>query len=70
MEIERHAAVAGWKDEIERAIDNVKRTKLDKWMRKAWHKAGARERWTASRKAKWVEWRSRGCDGTTGHGTG
>ena len=59
MDAEHHAAVAGWKDEIEHAIDNVKRTKLDKWMRREWHRAGARERWAEDRKAEWEDWRRR-----------
>ena len=52
-----------WREEIERAIDNVTRNEWDKWMRKEWHKATARRRWTADRKARWAarkERRSRG----------
>ena len=32
---------SGWRDEIERAIDNVKRTATDKWYRKQWHRTAA-----------------------------
>lgn len=53
------STVAAWQDEIEHAIDNVKRTKWDKWMRREWHKAAARERWTEGRKAEWEDWRKR-----------
>ena len=54
-----------WADEIEHAIDNVKRTGFDKWMRREWHKAGARERWSEGRKAKWTDWKERQrCDET------
>ena len=30
-----------WRDEIERAIDNVKRAAVDKWYRKQWHRTAA-----------------------------
>ena len=59
MDVERQAVGSvevAWHEEIENAIDRVKRTKFDKWMRTEWHKAGARERWTAGRKAGWVRW--------------
>ena len=62
MDVEEHD-VAVWKDDVERAIDNVKRTKVDTWMRKEWHKAGARDHWSEGRKAKWVGWRGERCDG-------
>ena len=52
-------ARAAWADEIERAVDNVKRTKLDRWMRREWHKAAARSRWSEGRKAEWMEWKRR-----------
>ncbi len=35
---------SGWRDEIERAIDNVKRTAVDKWYRKQWHRTAALEK--------------------------
>ncbi len=57
MNTERYrgrSTVASWRDEIEHAIDNVKRSSLDKWMRKEWHMAGARDRGTEGRKARWV----------------
>ncbi|MFC1806272.1 hypothetical protein ACFL09_04745 [Planctomycetota bacterium] len=60
---------AAWAHEIEHAIDNVKRTRFDKWMRREWHKAAARDHWPEGEKARWVGWRSRRCDGTAGHGT-
>ncbi|MFC1805365.1 hypothetical protein ACFL09_00095 [Planctomycetota bacterium] len=62
MDVERYegrSMVAAWQSEIEKAIDNVKRNKLDKWMRREWHKAAARERWSADRKAKWAERKGR-----------
>ncbi|MFC1806110.1 hypothetical protein ACFL09_03930 [Planctomycetota bacterium] len=62
MRVEQHegrAMVASWQSEIEKAIDNVKRDRLDKWMRAEWHKAKARDHWSERRKAKWVEWRSK-----------
>ena len=49
MEVERHAvgsAGTAWRDEIEHAIDGIKRTKLDRWTRRQWHKAAARSRWS------------------------
>ena len=45
-ELAAKAVTEAWHEEIERAIDNVKRTKWDTWMRKEWHKATARERWS------------------------
>ena len=38
-------------DEIDHAIDGVKRARLDKWTRREWHKAGARERRSEGGKA-------------------
>ena len=35
---------ASWRDEIERAITNQKRTELDKYLRRLWYKAQARRR--------------------------
>ena len=46
-------------EEIEHAIDSVKRTALDRWMRTEWHRAGARDRWSEGRKVKWEDWRER-----------
>ena len=74
MGVERHAVgsvVAAWQDEIEHAIDNIKRTKFDRWMRREWHKAAVRGRGSPERKAEWKEWRRRrsgeaGRDGTHG----
>ena len=57
--IRAEGARAAWADEIEHAIDRVKRTRLDKWMRREWHKAAARDRWTARRKARWAERKGR-----------
>ena len=51
------AARAAWAEEIERAVDNVKRTESDKWMRREWHKAASRRQWTAGRTARWADWR-------------
>ena len=59
MRVEQRQAGSAWADEIEQAIDNVKRTKLDKRMREEWHKAAARDRWTGRRKAKWMAWKRR-----------
>ena len=44
------------RDEIERAVDNVKRTELGKWFRREWYKAGARGRWSQQRLAAWCSW--------------
>ena len=41
------------REEIERAIDNVKRTAWDKWFRRQWYRAGARRRWNSSHRAFW-----------------
>lgn len=41
------------RQEIERAIDNVKRTALDKWFRKEWYKTAARQRWSKQRRQRW-----------------
>ena len=54
-ELATKATTEPWQDEIEHAIDNVKRTESDRWMRREWHKASARGRWSEGRKAKWVE---------------
>ena len=35
---------ASWRDEIERAITNQKRTELDKYLRLLWYRAEARKR--------------------------
>jgi len=56
---------AEWRDEIERAVDNVKRTEWDKWMRREWHKADSRRQWSADRKARWLDWRERRSSGGT-----
>jgi len=56
----KQSARAAWAEEIERAIDNVKRSAWDKQFRREWHKADSRRRWSASRTAKWTDWR-RGC---------
>lgn len=72
MDAERCAigpVTAAWKDEIERAIDNVKRTNLGRWIRREWHRAGARDHWSEGRKAEWVGWWSRRCDGIAGQST-
>ena len=42
---------SGWRDEVERAIDNVKRTAVDKWYRKEWHRTAALEK-RGSRRSK------------------
>jgi hypothetical protein len=59
------AVRAGWAEEIDRAVDNVKRTQADKWMRREWHKADSRRQWSADRKARWLEWRERRSSGPT-----
>jgi hypothetical protein len=35
---------ASWRDEIERAIANQKRTELDKYLRRLWYRAAAQRR--------------------------
>ena len=62
--IEVRGARAAWAHEIERAINRVKRAHFDKWMRREWHKAGARDHWPEVRKASWASWRSKRSDGT------
>ena len=64
------SAKAAWAEEIERAIDNVKRTEFDKWMRKEWHKAGSRREWSADRKARWLDWREQHSRGVARDGAG
>jgi len=46
-----------YRDEIERAIDNLKRSALDRWFRREWHKAAARNKWSQQRSAAWRAWR-------------
>jgi hypothetical protein len=68
MDIAHHAeqtARAAWAEEIERAVENVKRTEWDKWMRREWHKAASRRQWSADRKARWENWRERRSSGVT-----
>ncbi|MBL7133606.1 MAG: hypothetical protein ISS78_05865 [Phycisphaerae bacterium] len=50
-------------EEIEHAIDSVKQTHLDEWMRTEWHRAGARDRWSKGRKVRWMAWKRRGLTG-------
>jgi len=57
------AAKAAWAEEIERAIDNVKRSAWDKRFRREWHKADSRRQWSADRKARWADWRERRSSG-------
>ncbi len=62
MDLTHHAeqaARAAWAEEIERAVDNLKRNRWDQWMRREFHKAAARSKWSADRKARWEEWRER-----------
>ena len=69
MDVTHHAeqaARAAWAEEIERAVDNVKRTAFtSRWMRREWHKAESRRRWSADRKARWLAWRERRSSGAT-----
>ena len=68
MDVTHHAkqaARAAWAEEIDRAVENVKRTERDKWMRREWHKADSRRKWTADRKARWLDWRERRSSGAT-----
>ena len=58
-ELAGKAMMATWQDEIERAVSNVKRTRLDRWMRAEWHRAGARDHWSEGREARWVVWKKR-----------
>ena len=67
-ELAGKATMAAWQDEIERAVDNVKRTRLDRWMRTEWHRAGARDRWPKGRKVQWIEWKRRGLRGAVPEG--
>jgi len=45
---------AKWRDEIERAIANAKRSESDKWFRKQWHRAAGRRR-RAWRQRRWKD---------------
>ena len=42
--------------EIERASANVKRTELDIWFRKQFHRAKAQDRWSDERWRRYREW--------------
>lgn len=57
MKVEKLAAQSAqqaWKDEIERAINNVKRSAWDKWFRREWYRATA----TIARKhGRYGQWR-------------
>jgi len=64
------AARVEWAEEIERAVDNVKRTEWDNWMRREWHKADSRRQWPASRKARWADWRAQRSRGVAGDEAG
>jgi hypothetical protein len=55
----KQANAEPWRNEIEHAIDNVKRTQQDKWLRREWYRAAARRNWTPERKAKWTDWREK-----------
>jgi hypothetical protein len=68
-ELAGKATMATWQDEIEHAIDSVKRSRLDRWMRTEWHKAGARNRWSKGRKVRWMEWKMRGLRGAESEGS-
>ena len=62
-ELAGKAMMATWQDEIEGAVNNVKRTGLDKWLRTEFHRAAARDRWSRGRKVRWKEWKRRGLRG-------
>ena len=47
------------REEIEKAIDNVKRTAWGKWFRKEWYRTGARRKW-AGRGRDWSRRRRHG----------
>ena len=66
-ELAGKAMMAAWQDEIERAIDSAKRTKLDRRMRAEWHRARARDHWSERRKAKWMEWKREHSAREAGH---
>ena len=54
--------VAGWEAEIEKAIDRVKqrrRSGLDNWFRREWHRAAAVSKWPEERQKRYWEWRQR-----------
>jgi len=64
------AARAAWAEEIERAIDNVKRNTESKRLRREWYKAESRGRWSADRKARWEDWRKQQSCGVAQDETG
>ena len=54
--------VEGWEAEIEHAIDRVKqrrRSGLDNWFRREWHRADAVSKWPGERQRRYREWRQR-----------
>lgn len=59
------AALARLRDEhrqeIERAIDNVKRTALDRWFRREFYRVAARRKWSPRRRAAFGHARQAGC---------
>ena len=69
MRVEQHEGAAASREEIEHAIDSVKRSRLDRWMRTEWHKAGARNRWSRGRKVRWMKWKRQGLRGGVSGGS-
>jgi hypothetical protein len=57
------------REKIEHAIDGVKRTEPDKWMKTEFHKAAARNRWPQGRKVRWKKWKRRGLRGSVSGGS-
>ena len=59
-ELAAKATMAAWRDEIERAITNAKRTEWDKRFRRAWYRAEARSK--ARDRGRWPKrnWPRRG----------
>jgi hypothetical protein len=43
-----------WRDEVERAIENAKRSAWDRKFRREWYKAMARKRWSRARRERWL----------------
>ena len=51
-----------WKAEIEHAVDKVngpKRTEIDQWFRREWHREAAVSQWPEWRQKRYWEWRRR-----------
>ena len=44
-----------WEHQIERAVDNAKRSDWDKWFRKQWYRAAAMRKWPRRQYNRWAQ---------------